>query len=99
MTHYDSLIGNGSSGSGDIPRAGAVVGGPLDGVPQLLVFAGGQHEAGQLQDLAGGEVFWDGQAAYPAALDQDDCRKVGRAEDPHVVLLSLEGLRRTSSPT
>jgi hypothetical protein len=44
-------------------------GGRLDGVPELLVLAGGQHQAGKLEDFAGGEVFRDGQRAYTAALD------------------------------
>jgi hypothetical protein len=33
--------------------------GVFDGVPDLLVFAGGQHEARQLQNFVGWEVLGD----------------------------------------
>jgi hypothetical protein len=43
-----------------MPTSAAVVGGRLDGVPEFLVFTGGQHEAGHLQDFVGGEALGNG---------------------------------------
>jgi hypothetical protein len=40
-----------------------------DGVLDLLIFRGGQHEAGQLQDFVRGEVVGDGDRTYPRPLD------------------------------
>jgi len=40
-----------------------------DGVPDLLIFRGGQHEAGQLQDFVRREVVGDGDRTYPRPLD------------------------------
>jgi len=41
----------------------------LDGVPELLVFAAGQHEAGQFHDFVGREALRDGHDALPPPLD------------------------------
>jgi len=49
--------------------ADAAASGRLDGVAEFLVFAGGEHEARQLQDFVGREAFRDGYREYPTALD------------------------------
>jgi aminoglycoside phosphotransferase (APT) family kinase protein len=70
---------------------------PDDGMPDFLVFRGGQHEASQLQDFVRGEVVGDGYRAYPWTLDSDNRWKGGHADNPHLVLLPRPG-RRMGTP-
>jgi hypothetical protein len=57
-------------------------------VLELLILAGGQHKARQLQYFIRRETFGYRYAEHSPPFYEDEGWQVGQAYDPHVVLLT-----------